>query len=70
MWYLLGVKIHLSHAHQTRFWYILGCFSKIADEHLRHFYMGVRTPGLESVKDKQRNLSGSETILEVVKRFD
>ena len=32
-WYLLGVKIFGSHAHLAWFWYLLGCFPKISNEH-------------------------------------
>lgn len=32
-WYLLGVEINLGHAHKTKFWYLLGVFSKFSDEH-------------------------------------
>ena len=31
-WYLLGVEMNFGHAHKTRFWYLLGVFSKISDE--------------------------------------
>ena len=32
-WYLLGVEMNLGHAHKTKFWYLLGVFSKFSDEH-------------------------------------
>ena len=32
-WYLLVVEMNLGHAHETRFWYLLGVFSKFSDEH-------------------------------------
>ena len=41
----LLVEMNLGHAHKTRFWYLLGVFSKISDEHPRHFYTEV-PPGL------------------------
>ena len=37
-WYLLGMEMNFGHAHKTRFWYLLGEFSKFSDE---HFYRGV-----------------------------
>ena len=37
-WYLLGMEMNLGHAHKTRFWYLLGVFSKFSDGHFRHFY--------------------------------
>ena len=37
-WYLLGVEVNLGHAHKTRFWYLLGVFSKFSAEQPRHFY--------------------------------
>jgi len=33
--------MNLGHAHKTRFWYLLGVFSKFADEHPHHFYRRV-----------------------------
>ena len=44
-WYLLEVEMNLGHAHKTRFWYLLGVFSKFPDKHLRHFYKGVTPLG-------------------------
>ena len=35
--YLLGVEMNLGHAHKTRFWYLLGPFSKFSDEHPGYF---------------------------------
>ena len=32
-WYLSGVEMNLGHTHKTRFWYLLGVFSKFCDEH-------------------------------------
>ena len=43
-WYLLEVQIHLSHAHQTRFWYLSGCFATFSDEPPRRVYMIVLPP--------------------------
>ena len=40
-WYLLGVQMNLGHAHKTRFWYLLGVFSKFSNEHPRLLYRGV-----------------------------
>ena len=39
-----GVEMNLGHAHNTRFWYLLGVFSKFSDEYSRHFYKGVPPP--------------------------
>ena len=36
--------MNLGDAHKTRFWYLLGVFSKISDKHPRHFYKGLNTP--------------------------
>ena len=44
-WYLLGVKIYLSYAYQTRFWYFLVFFLKISDEHPCCFYIGLPLVG-------------------------
>ena len=44
-WYLLGVEVNLGHAHKTRFWYLLGVFSKFSAEQPRHFY-GQYPPGI------------------------
>ena len=30
--------MNLGHAHETRFWYLLGVLSKFSDQHLRPFY--------------------------------
>ena len=43
-WYLLKVEMNLGHAHKTRFWYLLGVFSKIYDKQPRHFYRGLHHP--------------------------
>ena len=43
-WYLLGVKNCSDHAHKTEFWYLLGVFSKISNDHLRHFFYGSPPP--------------------------
>ena len=43
-WYLLKVEMNLGHAHKTRFWYLLGVFSKIYDKQPRHFYRGLHPP--------------------------
>ena len=41
-WYLfIGVEMNLGNAHETRFWYLLGVFSKFSDRYPRHFYRGV-----------------------------
>ena len=34
-------KICSDHAHKTEFWYLLGVFCNISNDHPRHFYMGV-----------------------------
>ena len=47
--YLLGIKIHVSHDPQTRFSFLLRCFSKRSDKHPRDFYMGV-SPGGSSLQ--------------------
>ena len=44
-WYLLGVKIHLSHTYQTRLWCLFGWFSKISDEHPRSIFICESFPG-------------------------
>ena len=40
-WYLLGVQMNLGHAYKTRFWYLLGVFSKFSNGHPRLLYRGV-----------------------------
>ena len=32
--------MNLGHAHKTRFWYLLGVFSKFSDEHCSRFELG------------------------------
>ena len=43
-WYIWGVKINLSHAHQMRLRYLLGCLSKISDERRSHYFMRAPSP--------------------------
>ena len=44
-WFLfIGVEMNLGHAHETRFWYLLGVFSKFSDEHPLDFCRGVPLP--------------------------
>ena len=41
-WFLfMGVEMNLGHAHETRFWYLLGVFLKFSDEHPLDFCRGV-----------------------------
>ena len=42
--YLLMVEMNFGHAHKTRFWYLLGVFSKFSEKHPCHFYRGVLLP--------------------------
>ena len=35
----------MGHAYKTRFWYLVGVFSKFSDEHPSNFYRGVTSPG-------------------------
>ena len=34
----------MGHAHETRFWYLLGVLSKFSDKHLRPFYRRILPP--------------------------
>ena len=43
-WYLLRVEMNLGHPHKTRFWYLLGVFSKFSDKHTRHLCRRVPPP--------------------------
>ena len=45
-WYLLGVEMNLGHTHKTRFWYLLGVFSKFYDEHTPVTFIEENPPGL------------------------
>ena len=38
-----------SHAHRTRFWYLLGVLLKISSNHPRHFYMAANADGFSPV---------------------
>ena len=44
----------MGHAYKTRFWYLVGVFSKVSDEHPRNFYRGVTSPGGAYRKTKAR----------------
>ena len=39
------MEINLGHAHEIRFWYLLGVFSKFPDERPPHIYRGVPPGG-------------------------
>ena len=58
-WYLLGLEMNLEHVNKTRFWYLLGVFSKFPVEHLRHFYTGL-PPGLHLFFSVNKMLSSQQ----------
>ena len=43
--------MNLGHTHKTKFWYLLGLFSKFSDEHPCHF-IGEYPPGTMPVDSK------------------
>ena len=48
-WYLIGVEMNLGQAHKTKFWYLLGVFSKFSDDLLHHVYRGVPSRALLTI---------------------
>ena len=63
-WYLLGVEMNLVHAHKTRFWYLLGVFSKFSPV----TFIGECPPGKKYPFDKINVLFLVELISSPVKR--
>ena len=65
---VVELEMNLGHAHKTRFWYLLGVFSKISDEHPPHFYREV-PPGSYMCLDCNQDFLISFIILDLTSLF-